>query len=193
MESPCLFQACALVLETSCHAAAHTISLSFSLFLNTLIALMLHRRYSDMVKCVCLCTLQIKDSVIEAKVVTGSLLILLPWSPHQQSEQLRSAMMTKDNNGELFCAVLPLVTHRSSVIRHFLYKIYPPALMGRSILIWLHKKKNWAFILFRKQHSSFTKSFLSGLAKGRESSGLPSCSSVHRYFSIQELWWWCFL
>lgn len=73
-------------------------------------------------------------------------------------------MRTKDNNGELSCAALPLVTRSSSDIRHlFLPKMCSPALMGCSILIWLHKKKIWAFILFRKQHSSFTKAFSAAL------------------------------
>lgn len=123
-------------------------------FLSALIALMLHRLWLiRSVVCVCAhcrwMTARLKPLQISSR----------QWCHRQQSSQLRSVMMmTKDNNGELSCAALPLVTRSASDIRHlFLPKMCSPALMGCSILIWLHKKKIWAFILFRKQHSSFTK------------------------------------
>lgn len=47
---------------------------------------------------------------------SSSPLILWRWYHHQQSEQLSSAVMTKDNNGELSCAVLSLITDHT--LRH---------------------------------------------------------------------------
>lgn len=47
-------------------------------------------------------------------------------------------------------------------------KMYSPPLMGLDIDLALHKKKKWAFILCRKQHSSFTKSFQRSFARHRD-------------------------
>lgn len=96
------------------------------------------------------------------------------------------------------------------LITHFflLPKMYPPALMGCWILIPLHKKKIWAFILFRKQYSSYTKAFrvaLHEMEKGIQRlfffckmayvvvwKQVTPCNSVQRYLSIQELIQCCF-
>lgn len=92
MESPCLFQG-------PCHVAAHTFSPSIACFLCTLLALILHRLSTIWL------LVQTENSVVEAKAVPpSSLLILWQWSHRQPSEQLRSVMMTKGNNGELFFA-----------------------------------------------------------------------------------------
>lgn len=116
------------------------------------------RAWRDTVSRVCLFTLE--DWMVEAKEVPGSFLILWQWCHCQQSEQQRSVIITKDNNGELSCAALPQVNRSSSDVRQFfLPKMCPPALMGCWILILLHNKMIWAFILFRKQHSSFKKAF----------------------------------
>lgn len=137
--------------------------------------------------------------VVEVIAVPGSCLILWQWCHHQQSE---AAEECSDDWGQQCIAVLCCFLYRSSSdIRHLIFympKTSRPPLMGCSILIWLHKKKIWAFILFGKQHSRFSKAFWVALQEtGMQrlfsfvnwhmwlsaKTGLSSCNSVQIFIS----------
>ena len=149
----------------------------------------------------CICTLQIEDC---GWGQSSSRLLSYPMTVMSLSA-VRAAEEECDDDDqgqqwrELSWAALPSVIRSSSDIRHFFFlpKMCPPALMGCRILIWLHKKKIWAFILFRKQHSSFTKAFSVSLPEtGNEQlfllqvgicGNLRGGKSIHIFFTQVEV------
>lgn len=88
-------------------------------------------------------------------------------------------MMTEDNNGELFCAVIPLVTTCSSDIRRcffvFLAKMYPPILNGLLNIDLATLKRRTDLLSYLESSTPVSRSFQSGLERDRESSSLHPC------------------
>lgn len=104
---------------------------------------------------------------------------------------------------------LPALTRSSSDIRHFLFflpKMYPSALMGCLILIWLHKKKIWAFI-YLKRSTPVSQKLSEWPSKSREPSCLffislyklannqskPPCNRVSRYMRSKQTIFYVYL
>lgn len=111
-------RACALVLETFCHASAHTFSLSSSPVLSALVALILYR------VCVCVCV-HVRQKTVWLRLKQFPVAFL------SCDRDVTISSLTKGNNGEPSCVVLPPVTRSFSDIRHFLMpKTYPPGLNG---------------------------------------------------------------